>query len=139
MNCMKTLLSIALFAGLSGASNADQLPVLWNVQVIAQTSAGSQRFAFSVPDGSCQSEVIQSGKGPQAALKVCMGNGLSAHSAYGWLVTDADMAALDGDKKYEHAQRFTVGTDGQTMQAENTLYSVTVSAVAKAADPRTKN
>lgn len=127
MQCLKTLLSIALLAGISVTANAAQPPALWNIQVTAQTSSGPQKFALSIPDDSCQSQEIRTDKGPQAVLKVCMGNGITAHEAYCWLVTDADMAALDGDKKYEHAQRFTIGSDGKASYIENHLYSAKLS------------
>ena len=127
MKCLRTPLPIVLLAGVCATANAAQPPVLWKVQVTAQTSSGPQEFALSIPDDGCQSQEIRTNKGPLAVLKVCMGNGLSAHEAYGWLVTDADMDALDGDRKYDHAQRFKVGTDGTAMNIETSLYSVKLS------------
>jgi len=124
---MRKLLPVALLASLSSVASAESATVMWNIQAVAQSSAGPQHFAFSVPDDGCQSSVARSSKGPQAALKICMGNGLAPHTAYGWLVTDADMASLDGDRKFEHAQQFSIGTDGKALQVVNNLYSVTVS------------
>jgi hypothetical protein len=127
MKCFRTPLSIAMLACVCATASAAQPPAMWTVQVTAQTHSGPQEFALTIPDDGCQSQEIRTDKGPQAVLKVCMGNGLSAHVAYGWLVTDPDMAALDGDRKYDHAQRFTVGTDGAATNIETSLYSVKLS------------
>jgi hypothetical protein len=126
MNQMRNLMAAALLTSLSFAAQADQPPVLWKAQVIAKTSSGPQEFVLNIPDGSCTSAETKGPSGTLAALKVCMGNIPSPHTLHGWLITDPQEAAKEGNAKFEKAEHFTVGTEGWSVRAESSLYTVSL-------------
>ncbi|MGU9817589.1 hypothetical protein ACU684_19590 [Pseudomonas sp. LF135] len=125
--CISSFLAATLLASVSLAAQADQTPTLWKVQVTAKTPAGPHEFVLTVPDGDCVSADVKDASGTKAALKVCMGNTPAPHTLYGWLITDPQEAAKNGDAKFEKGEAFSVGTAGRSVEAESSLYTVSFS------------
>lgn len=124
MKRITTLLSAALLAGLPLAAMAETPPDTWNVQVIAKSAAGPLEFVQSVPDGGCSTSELKGSTGTTGALKICMGNTPAPHTLYGWLVTDPIEAAKAGEKKFESAEHFSLGSVASAAQMKTSLYSV---------------
>lgn len=121
---MKRFIAMIALSGLASAVLADQAPTMWKVQVTAKTPAGPQEFALIVPDGNCVSADVKDLGGTKAAIKVCVGNTPAPHTLYGWLITDPQEAAKDGDAKFENAEAFSVGTAGRSVEATSSMYTV---------------